>query len=65
MNSFTFKELVDSTIQESLKYDDPVEYISKYKIDIEIDDTLEDKMTQVWNRETYVAYKEIMNKGMK
>jgi hypothetical protein len=57
MNSNTYELFLKTAKETASKKPDPIAYIATFHaIDIRVDDTLKDGMTEIWDEKTYEEY---------
>lgn len=58
MNKFTWELLLEATMKDASKKEDPILYMSLFgSLDIVIDESVADNFTEVWEKDKYEKYK--------
>jgi len=59
MNNFTWELLLEATMKDASKKEDPILYMSLFgNLDIVIDERIADNFTEVWEKDTYKKFNE-------
>lgn len=58
MNNNTWEMFRENAMETASLQDDPIEYLKKFNdLDVEIEDSLPDMITEIWYRDEYAMYK--------
>jgi hypothetical protein len=58
MNKFTWELLLEATMKDASKKEDPILYMSLFgSLDLAIDESVADNFTEVWDKGTYKKFR--------